>query len=624
MLYATAVTQAPYGRRLLLPLSFMLAILLAAFPASAADVVGKVILSIGQNQATTPDGQVRKLARKAEVYADDLLATSAKGRLQIRFTDGSRLSLRASSEFKITEYRFDAAEPTEGKAIYKLLKGGMRTLSGQIGKVDKEDYRLETTVATIGIRGTDFVIVKNGDSVTGSVNSGEINVAGIDGSRTENIAAGESFVIQTEGAIQVFETPATSETGEGSAAEGDSEETEESEQSSEEDTDEGSADGDDQAGSDDANGQNSNEDTDGSQTASATGSGVLVSGESTETSEVSLNINTDSALLPDTSIPATDPQESNTQTNPSIAPNPTGNGVLAPDNSVVAVAFTESEAGVLRSGNGSVPVASGSTVMIDSSGSSGDVVTGINYVDSTGRSSAPCSPCTFTSPSSLGVVRAAGSTTLGGVKVSWGRWDSGFSLIENGVATETSGGFSFMYANSMTTAAEMATVIAGKTGSYLYSFSPGSQSMTAPQIENGSTGSLIGYGDNSVSKAAGQLYYGTYMVVDWDTQKISQTSVVAQIHDGTDIRTYKLEDSSQVDLSAVLNGSQVSLTGTCSGSTCTNVETDTTLSGQMSVNFIGGQADGAVTSYGASGVTPGGTTATVSGTALLQNNGLAP
>ncbi|WP_315983520.1 FecR family protein [Aliamphritea spongicola] len=204
MLYARAITQAPFGRPEFISVLFLLALLLAPFPAVAADAVGKVILSIGQNQAVGPDGQVRKLARKAEVYADDLLATGNKGRLQVRFTDGSRLSLRSGTEFKITEYRFDAAEPKEGKAIYKLLKGGMRTLSGQIGKEDKEDYRLDTAVATIGIRGTDFVIISEGDSVTGSVNSGEINVAGNEGSRSENITAGNSFVIQTQGAIQVL------------------------------------------------------------------------------------------------------------------------------------------------------------------------------------------------------------------------------------------------------------------------------------------------------------------------------------------------------------------------------------------------------------------------------------
>ena len=169
MLYARAITQAPFGQSVFLSVFLLLMVLLAPFPVVAADAVGKVILSIGQNQAVGPDGQVRKLARKAEVYADDLLTTGKKGRLQVRFTDGSRLSLRSDTEFKIAEYRFDAAEPTEGKAIYKLLKGGMRTLSGQIGKVDKEDYRLETTVATIGIRGTDFVIISKGAKVSGSV-----------------------------------------------------------------------------------------------------------------------------------------------------------------------------------------------------------------------------------------------------------------------------------------------------------------------------------------------------------------------------------------------------------------------------------------------------------------------
>ncbi len=640
MLYARAITQAPFGQAVFVSAFFLLVVLLAPFPVAAAEVVGKVILSIGQNQAAGPDGQVRKLARKAEVYADDLLTTGKKGRLQVRFTDGSRLSLRSETEFKIAEYRFDAAEPTEGKAIYKLLKGGMRTLSGQIGKVDKEDYRLETTVATIGIRGTDFVIISKGTTVTGSVNSGEINVAGNEGARSENIVAGNSFVIQTQGAIQVFETPPSTETGEGSAEDGSSEEdTEESEESSESDESEAS---DDSEGTGDSDTAAESEGTAGEETAAGettqegadttadAGTGDASAGGSSvsdDTGSVTLNIDAADVSGSDATLPATDPQlttpPSDTVTESTEgripqAPNPTGNAVLAPEGSLVAVAFNSNESGSLKNANDAVKIEKRSAAMIDSK-----MVTGIRFVHSDSLSADACSPCLFTGSDSLSDVKDSGFISVGSSNVSWGRWDSGFEVVSNGVTLETSGSFSFMYTDSLTTAAEVAAVAGAKSGSYLYTFGQGSSLMTPPQIETGQTGTLIGYGDTSVAKES-QLYNGTYMVIDWDTQTITETSVVAQVNDGTGVRTYSLIDSADTSLSSVLDGGEIGLSGTCYGGACTVVETETNMSGQMTVNLVGSQAEGAITSYGATGVMPDGTPATVSGTALLQDGGLAP
>lgn len=131
-------------------------LLLSSGLLSAKEVVGTVILSVGQNIAVATDGSERLLKRQSEIYANDLLKTGEKGRLQLRFSDGSRLALKPASEFRIDEYRYDSKQPEEGKAIFQLLKGGMRTISGRIGTINRENYRLETTVATIGIRGTHY------------------------------------------------------------------------------------------------------------------------------------------------------------------------------------------------------------------------------------------------------------------------------------------------------------------------------------------------------------------------------------------------------------------------------------------------------------------------------------
>jgi len=52
-----------------------------------------------------------------------------------------------------------AAAAPGSRAFFKLLKGGFRAVSGLIGKVDRNEYRISTPVATIGIRGTDYLLI---------------------------------------------------------------------------------------------------------------------------------------------------------------------------------------------------------------------------------------------------------------------------------------------------------------------------------------------------------------------------------------------------------------------------------------------------------------------------------
>jgi hypothetical protein len=75
---------------------------------------------------------------------------------QIRFSDGGLVSLRSGSEFRIDDYQFKGEEDGSEKAVFSLIKGGLRTISGRIGKTNKQNYRMNTPVATIGIRGTHY------------------------------------------------------------------------------------------------------------------------------------------------------------------------------------------------------------------------------------------------------------------------------------------------------------------------------------------------------------------------------------------------------------------------------------------------------------------------------------
>ncbi|EAR62375.1 FecR family protein [Neptuniibacter caesariensis] len=589
----------------------------------AAASVGKVILSFGQNVAVTSEGNERLLKRQSDIYADDLLKTGGKGRLQVRFTDGSRLSLKPNTEFKIEQYQFDDATPEDGKAIYKLLKGGMRTISGQIGKVDREDYKLDAVVATIGIRGTDFSVDKAGDKISGSVNNGRINVSAKQGS-DRDIAAGRSFALTgAAGTINEFKTPAQSGSSEEESQSGDEESEESSEDSgTEEESDtsssEGSSDSDDsatqQTGSDDQ--------------ASTTQSEQQASSESTTESNLSLNTTTttssDSSGTTG-SIPASNPSSDGASV-VIASPNPTGNGSAAPEGAVVAIAFSENDPTKGNRGGSGVVIANNvSAITVDNSAGNGDLLTGILYVDTNTNTSSdnPCAPCSFTGADTTAqIVDSSNTGSISGASITWGRWNAGsYSVVENGTEQQSVGSFHFMYSDSQTSSSQLAAVAAAKSGQYLYTFSGGSQKYTKPESENGATGSLTGFTGSSSS-----TYQGTYLIVNWDSQTVDKVSIKGLTGTGGEQRNFTLTEetnastgtSVQTSLDSLLKGGDLKLTGTCSGGTCA---TSTDLSGRMTMNLVGDSAGAALTSYGAHGTTSSSDQVTFTGTALLEDGG---
>ncbi len=76
-----------------------------------------------------------------------------------------------------------------------MLKGGLRTITGLVGRTNKANYQVTTSVATIGIRGTEYTI-EYGHSVTGSVGEGEINVCNTAG--CQSVVNGESYYVKTQ------------------------------------------------------------------------------------------------------------------------------------------------------------------------------------------------------------------------------------------------------------------------------------------------------------------------------------------------------------------------------------------------------------------------------------------
>lgn len=131
-----------------------LLILCAAGPALA--LTGNITNLSGAVIAKRIDGQSRILSLKSEVFEGDLLATAENSYARVKFSDGTEVVLRPGTQLKIDAYKYEEQTPQSDNIAISLIKGGLRSVTGILGKRNPGSFRLATPNATIGIRGTNF------------------------------------------------------------------------------------------------------------------------------------------------------------------------------------------------------------------------------------------------------------------------------------------------------------------------------------------------------------------------------------------------------------------------------------------------------------------------------------
>jgi len=143
----------------------LLALIGAAFAGQAQASAGRVEFAIGGATVSGPNGQQKPLAKGDEVNSGDVLRTT-DGRVQVRMADGAYISLQPNTEFGIKSYNYEGKTDGKESAFYSLLKGAMRTVTGLIGRVNRDRYQIATPTATVGIRGTGGLIQVLNDGST--------------------------------------------------------------------------------------------------------------------------------------------------------------------------------------------------------------------------------------------------------------------------------------------------------------------------------------------------------------------------------------------------------------------------------------------------------------------------
>ncbi len=178
----------------------LLLALLAPAIANAAIPAANVTLVTGRGTASAVVGGIRTLAKGDAIYSGEIVHSSANSYVDLKFSDGGYFLLRPNSRFQVVDFANHSgsvespvtapaaqapatppsipptavpprASPTPlltaqqdtqngaSRAFFSLLKGGFRSISGAIGKINHDEYQVATPVATIGIRGTDYLVV---------------------------------------------------------------------------------------------------------------------------------------------------------------------------------------------------------------------------------------------------------------------------------------------------------------------------------------------------------------------------------------------------------------------------------------------------------------------------------
>lgn len=156
--------------------------LLAAAVASASGVapvlaIGEITLVLGKAEVKRAGGAVVPATVGLPVHVNDLIETNARGHVHVHFVDDALVSVRPQSRLEILRYDYDPARPAESAVKMNLIEGETHAISGEAAKAARQNYRMNTPIAAIGVRGTDYTVTASREAVTAIVNEGAIVVA---------------------------------------------------------------------------------------------------------------------------------------------------------------------------------------------------------------------------------------------------------------------------------------------------------------------------------------------------------------------------------------------------------------------------------------------------------------
>ncbi len=124
---------------------------------ASAEQAGFVKSVRGDVQLQGSGGTLRPASAGEMVAANERIVTGPNSAAGLVLRDGTTLVVGPASRLDLKSFSFDATTHAGGM-FFSLLRGSLRMVTGLLGKTRPESVRITTATATIGIRGTDFIV----------------------------------------------------------------------------------------------------------------------------------------------------------------------------------------------------------------------------------------------------------------------------------------------------------------------------------------------------------------------------------------------------------------------------------------------------------------------------------
>lgn len=142
-----------------------------------SSLVGEVSLVLGKAYLESAGGRKKPIIPGTRIRVTDRIHTESNGHVHIRFIDQALVSVRPDSRLEIVRYDYNAEQPQYSTIKLSLEEGVTRSISGKGARAARERFRMNTPIAAIGVRGTDFVVSAYQNGVRALVNEGAIVLA---------------------------------------------------------------------------------------------------------------------------------------------------------------------------------------------------------------------------------------------------------------------------------------------------------------------------------------------------------------------------------------------------------------------------------------------------------------
>jgi hypothetical protein len=164
---------------------------LASMPASAAGIA-TVTDVVNDGYRQPPGAGERRAAAADELVSDEALRTDRDSSIALTFIDGSELSVEQQSEVVLSDYVFDSAQAATSGVI--SLNAGLFHFNSN-NAVRDDGLVLRTPVATIGIRGTQFLVTVADDATIVDILEGMVEVKPLGGGKPILCEGGQSILV---------------------------------------------------------------------------------------------------------------------------------------------------------------------------------------------------------------------------------------------------------------------------------------------------------------------------------------------------------------------------------------------------------------------------------------------